>query len=256
MRKTAPIITATLLCLATTATAQDTSDKPATIVVLGVGEVNTPPDIATISFSVRGEGATSDAATQALVDKQRAILSGLRDMTHGAIEVRTGNVALDAARAGDCQINRYGGSSNLSTGTCAIIGYVATLQTTVRMKDIKLAGTATALAGQRGADNASIQNFDLVADAAARRAATAAALNDARRQAETIAAGAHERLGRLLSVRDQEASDASPEDITATASRDALPIVRVPAPPPPSVSLTPAPIATSARLTVSYAIDQ
>lgn len=255
MRTTSLIVITILAGLATAAGAQEPGDRPATIVVMGVGEIRTPPDIATLSFSVRGEGPASDAATQAMVDKQRNVLAGLRDLTHGAIEVRTGNVELNAARAGDCPIGRYGGGSNLSTGACAIIGYVATLQTTIRMKDIRLIGTATALAGQRGADNASITNFGLAADADARRAATAAALEDARRQAETIAAGAHEHLGKLLSVRDQQAFDASPEEITVTGNRVSAP-PPPPPPPPPEVTLTPAPIATSARLTVVYAIEQ
>lgn len=243
------------MALTSAAIAQETTEHPSTIVVMGVGEVETPPDIATLSFSIRGEGATSDAATKAMVDKQAAVLAGLRHLAHGAIEVRTGNVGLDAARAGDCAIGRYGGTTTLSTGPCAIIGYIATLQTTVRMKNIKLIGTATALAGQRGADNASIRSFDLVADADARRAATAAALADARQQAETIAAGAHEHLGRLISVRDQQAFGASPEDIMVTAARADVPPPPPPPPPPPEVTLTPAPITTSARLTVVYAIE-
>lgn len=248
------ITAASATILATGALAQDTGDHPSTIVVLGVGSVDTPPDIATMAFSVRGEGGTSDAATQMLVDKQKAILAGLRDMTHGAIEVRTGTVRIDVARAGNCQINNYGGNTSLSTGACAITGYAATLDTTVRMKNIKLIGTATALAGQRGADNASIGGFDLVADAAARQAATAAALADARRQAETIATGAGEHLGKLLSVRDQQAFDATPQDIMVTAMR--VPAPPPPPPPPPNVTLSPAPITTSARLTVVYAIGQ
>lgn len=241
---------------ASAAAAEEPANHPSTIVVLGVGEVETPPDIATLAFSVRGEGATSDAATQALVDKQRAILAGLRDLTHGAIEVRTGNVEINAARAGECPIGRYGGNSNLSTGACAIIGYVATLETTVRMKDITRIGTATALAGQRGAATASISGFDLVADGEARRAATAAALADARRQAETIAAGAHETLGKLISVRDQQTFGAPPSDIVVTGARVDAPPAPPPPPPPPEVSLTPAPIATTTRLTVIYAIAE
>lgn len=253
MHKALVMAVATLGGVAASAAAQERVERQPMIVVVGVGEVQTPPDVATLSFSVRGEGTTSDAATQALVDKQRAVLAGLRDLARGAIEVRTGTVEINAARAGDCSIGRYGGSANLSTGACAIIGYVASLETTVRLKDVKLVGTATALATQRGADHAAVRSFDLVADTEARRAATAAALADARQQAEAIAAGAHEHLGTLLSVRDQRASAAPAEDIMVTADRVSVP-PPPPPPPPPEVTLNPAPISTSARLTVIYAI--
>ncbi|MGN6376293.1 MAG: SIMPL domain-containing protein [Sphingomonas sp.] len=224
-----------------------------TIRVLGTGEVQTPPDVATMRFSVRGERQTPDDATRALVAKQKTIVAGLGDLAHGQVEVQTGNVEMNVARAGDCQLNRYGSGASLSQGPCAIIGYVATLSTTVRLKDIKLVGTAAALAAQRGAEDAAVSGFDLVADTDARRRATAAALADAKQQAEAIASGSGEHLGRLLSVQDEQASGSPPPDIRVTALV-AVPAPPPPPPPPPGVTLTPAPIDTSARLIVTYAI--
>ncbi|MDB5712018.1 MAG: hypothetical protein JWL96_4088 [Sphingomonas bacterium] len=50
-----------LLATATPAFAAP-GDAPPRITVGGSGQVFTPPDLATIGYTVRGEGATSDAA--------------------------------------------------------------------------------------------------------------------------------------------------------------------------------------------------
>jgi hypothetical protein len=157
--------------LAGSASAREAADGPGTIVVQGIGTIETPPEIATISFAVRGEGGTADAATQALVDRQKAILDGLVRLTNGRIEVETDTVELGAARAGDCRIDGYDSTPARSTGDCAIIGYVATLETKVRMTTVAEAGTAVGLAGRLGAERSSISSYGLGDDASVRRRA-------------------------------------------------------------------------------------
>ncbi|HMI20554.1 MAG TPA: SIMPL domain-containing protein [Sphingomonas sp.] len=244
------IIMGTLAACAAPARAADISALP-TITVVGVGEVKTDPDIANLAFSIRGEGASPDAATRGLVAKQKAIINGLGVLGGGRMEIRTGEVRLDETRAAGC-----GGDDDdnprLSTGKCAVTGYLASISVSVRMEAVKNAGTAVGLAARLGASNAHASDFDILKhDDAARRAA-AAALADAHNRAEAIASAAGEKLGPVVKVTDEAATASDGDDIMVTGARVPAPVMVMP--PPVAVDIRPEPISTTARLTVTYAI--
>lgn len=92
--------------------------SPAVIRVLGHGAVTTPPDLAVISFGVRGEEVTSDEALRALVAKQERIEAALA----GSAAVRTGRLAAQAVRdrACDGKDEEDDGRPRLSKRVCAI----------------------------------------------------------------------------------------------------------------------------------------
>lgn len=238
---------------ASSAWAQDTAAPAApSIQVVGVGIVKTPPDVARLSFDVRGEGATADKATQALVDRQKAIVDALTALA-GAnpIAIHTSDMKVEAARSPACKSeDRFDGGPQLSTGGCAITGYVAHEAVGVRTRDVKDAGTFAGLAARLGADDASVEGYEVEDTAAARQAATAKALADARGQASAIAQGAGASLGALLSVRNQDVAPAL-YDVIVTAERAPPPAV---AAPPIVVTTLPEPIDTTVRLAVTYAI--
>jgi uncharacterized protein YggE len=244
---------AALSLAASSAWAQDTSPSAApSIQVVGVGIVKTAPDIASLSFDLRGEGATADKATQMLVDRQKAIVGALSALA-GAdpIAIHTSDMKIEATRSPDCKGDRFDDSKRLSTGACAILGYIASESVDLRTKDTKDAGTFVGLAGRLGAENASIESYDLEDSSAARAEATAKALADARAQATAIAQGSKSSLGALLSVRNPNIEPGF-ADIVVTAEA---------APPPPEVSAPPImvttlpqPIETTVRLVVTYAI--
>lgn len=225
------------------------------IQVIGTGTVKTPPDVARLSFDLRGEGKTADEATQALVNRQKAIVDALGALAQTtSMSIHTSDMKVEAARAADCKReNRFDDSDDnprLSTGTCAITGYVASESVNVRTSDVKDAGTAVGLAGRLGADNASVEGYDIQDSAAARRQATANALADAQSQATAIARGSDAALGALLSVRTQDAE--STLDMIVTGMREPAPPMLEPA--PIVVTTLPQPIETTARLVVTYAI--
>lgn len=233
--------------LAVPAGAQDSLPQR-TIEVTGTGVVRTPPDVATLAFWIMGEGATPDAATKALVAKQKAVIDGVRDLLGGASEITTGEVIVIEARDQACDNDRR---PKLSEGACAVVGYVASMQGGIRTRAVDQAGTAAALASKLGASDARLQRFALSDPGEAMRRATAEALADARRRAEAAASGAGVRLGALLTIRDQ--NHGSPTEL----------VVRAPAPPPPEpalaaplvqVEVKPAPIETRTQIWVSYAI--
>lgn len=231
---------------------RDDASKAPSITVIGVGEIETPPEIATIAFDVRGEGATADAATKALVKRQKAIFDGLASLGSGKIDINSDDVKLAAVRSSACKTDDDGDARPiLSTGACAVSGYVASLSVRVRMTAVKDAGTAVGLAARLGANDPSLSGFELRSARVAHDRATVAAIADARSQAEAIAKAAGETLGPLLSVHDQQ-TGYDGEDIVVTGLAR-----RVPAPPefaPIAIDIAPKSIETTARLIVSYAI--
>jgi len=248
-----PVLLAALVC-AGSATAQVPPGPAERVIqVTGTGVVRTPPDLATLEFWLRGEGATADAATQALAAKQKAVLDGLSGLLGRGAEVNTGTVTVIEARGPECADARgYNSQPRLSEGACAVKGYLATMQGSARTGSVDRAGTAAGLASRLGASDARVQGFVLADPAEAQRRATAAALRDARARAEAIAAGAGVTLGPIASVRDGYGGG----EIIVSANRVAAP----PPPPPPAapapvtLDTKPRPIETRAQVTVTYAI--
>lgn len=236
--------------VATPSTAQVGRADAPRIQVVGHGSVRTPPDVATISYTLRGEGRTSDEATRALVARQSATEAVLA----GHAEVRTGKLSISEAREKACdsgEDNDYDANTRLSTGACAVVGYVATLAVTAKVTPVADAGTLLELVGRVGGIDPRLDDYDLKDARTANAAAVAAAIGDARSQAQAIAAASNVRLGPLLRVEDQRAVGEAPQDIVVTASRNAPPTV---APPPIVIALKPEPIETEARLVVEFAI--
>jgi uncharacterized protein YggE len=244
------IVLGTLAACAAPANAADGTTPP-TITVVGVGEVKTDPDIANLTFSVRGEGSSADAATRGLVARQKAIIDGLGALGSGRIEVRTGEVRLDETRAAGCG-DDDGDNPRLSTGKCAVTGYLASIRVTVRMASAKDAGTAAGLAARLGASNARASDFEILKPGDAARRAAAAALADAHNRAEAIAAAAGEKLGPVVKVTDEAATATEGDEIVVTALRAPAQV----APPPIAVDIRPESISTTARLTVTYTITR
>lgn len=241
---------AILLLLATTTPALAApADGPPRITVGGSGQVFTPPDLATISYTVRGEGETSDAAVAQMVAKRAKIDAGLALFKQ--IEARASQVSVREVRGRECQPNY--GAPTLSTGACTVVGYVAELSVTVRTTLPKQAGTIVGLVGRQGASNPGLGGFALSDPGAAQRRAIAAALDDARRKAEAIAAGTGVKVGRLITV--SSGNGYNPIEV-----QDGIREVSAPPPPPPpppspiAVDLTPQPISTQANVTVTYEI--
>ncbi|MBB5984413.1 SIMPL domain-containing protein [Sphingobium lignivorans] len=222
------------------------------IVVTSAATIPSPPDRAVVSFSVHGEGATSDEAVRAMVAKRDAIEKGLAGVS-GQSELRAAQVAIAEVRGRDC--NRNYGNPQLSTGECAIIGYTADLQVEVRTSAVNDAGTMVSLAGRLGATNPRIDRFFLAEDKEIRRRGIAEALAEAKLQAEAIARASGVKLGSVISVSNLSFNGPGPYDeIVVTAQGVAAP----PAPPPPppvAIGMKPRAIETQVRVQVVYAIQ-
>jgi uncharacterized protein len=124
---------------------------PARIDVTGYGEVKYMPDVATITYTMRGEGPTSDEALRAMTAAAARIDAAVQGID-AAAEPKTSEVKIAAVRSTDCKEKEYG-PPQLSTGPCAIAGYVATQSVTLRIPAVKDAGTLVGSVGRAGALN-------------------------------------------------------------------------------------------------------
>jgi uncharacterized protein YggE len=222
------------------------------IVVDGHGEVKSMPDIARIGYTLHGEGATSDEAVRAMVASGARIESALKSIDPSA-DPRTSDIKISPARKSECNDDRYDREDDrLSTGACAIVGYVATQGITVRTTAVKDSGTMVGLAARGGAYDARLESFELSDRRPAKREAIAAALADAQAKAAAVATGSHVPLGRLISISTtgREAG----QEIVVTGSR--IPQPNLVSLAPVHVDLKAEQITTSADVTVTYAINQ
>jgi uncharacterized protein len=241
-----------LLVFPAAASAQTAPDQPK-IIVDGYGEAKTMPDVATISYTLRGEGSTSDEALRKMVASANGVAASLRSFSK-TVELSTGEVRVNPVRSSDCKDRDYSSDDNqLSTGACAIVGYVATESATVRTGDVARAGTMVGLAGRHGAMNARLNGFELSDARPAKARAMAAALADAQSKATSIAAGSHIGLGPIITIGTTNREVTRTEDLL-----NALPQSYAPAPEmdPIEVTVAPEPITTTANVVVTYAIQR
>ena len=229
--------------------AQAAPEQPR-IIVDGFGEVKTVPDVATIQYNLRGEGRTSDEAVRAMVASGDQIEKALRSMDSAAAP-RTSEVRVSPARNNACKDREYDREDDqLSTGPCAIVGYVATQSISVRTSAVKDAGTMVGLAARNGGYNVRVENFDLSDPRAAKRQAIAEGLADALAKASAIAAGSRVSLGPILSI--STTAQGGSQDIVITGSR--MPQPNLVTLSPVTVNLQAEQITTRVNVTVTYAI--
>ena len=241
------------LALATPVDAQDGA-SPRGIQVVGNGRVSTMPDMAVLHYWITREGKVPDDASKAIAAKVAAVNNGLRGLLQGGVEITNSDLVIIAVRGSGCENGSgYNATPRFDQGTCSIVGYLATLEGTIRMSDVSKAGTAAGVAARLGARDARLQAYELKDRRAAYQMAMQAAIADAKSQAVLIARAADRKLGALLTVRDQNYRVA--EDVGT------IPVMVPAAPPPPPplapvvIDLKPSPIHTDAQVLVSFAIE-
>lgn len=226
------------------------AEERSRIVVQGLGSVESPPNVANLSYDVRGDGSTNDQAVAALVSKSAAIERALRSIDP-TLDLRSDSVRVQSVRPKDCDEEDYSETVRLGTGECAVKGYVAVQDFSLRTSRVADAGTLVGLAGRRGAYNPKIESFALADDQPAKRSAIAKAMLDARVKADAVAAGTSAKVGAIIAVSLDNARDQSME-IVVTGSR----ILAAERDEPISVNVNPSPVQTTAQVTVTYAISR
>ena len=224
---------------------------PARIEVTGTGEVKYMPDVATIGYTIRGEGPTSDDAVRAMTASAARIDAAIHAID-AAAEPKTSDVRIIEVRSTDCKAQSYG-PPQLSTGACAISGYVATQSVVLRTALIKESGTLVGLVGRAGGQSPRIEGFTVRDSRPQQQQAIAAALADAAMKATVIAAASHVQLGPILNVTSGPRNDA--QQIVLSGVRVAAP-APPPPPPPVPVKVVPELLTTNSFVSVVYSINQ
>lgn len=220
-----------------------------TIQVVAAGSVETSPETATITYRVRGEGAKPDDATRALADRRTRIEKALASVAGVKLQIRTGDLEITEVRGKECREDSRFDAPRLSTGACAIEGYVAEMEVTVTAMPVDKAGTLTGLAAREGATGAKLASFGILDQRAAHKRAMVAAVANGTAEAEAIAAASGVKLGRLLSASDSEALAMIADKISAD---DIGMFANLPA--PVQIAVAPKPVETSARLVMTFEV--
>ena len=148
--------------------------------VTGTGKVTVRPDRATISFTTAGRGATLAAAQGQASAAMVKVMAAMR----------AGGVGRD-----DLQTTDVSGGQARKSG-----GYVAHQSLTVTVRDAANAGALATAGVAAGADSSYGPEFQVADTHAAYDQALAAAVRQARSQADAIAAAAGVRITGIVSV--------------------------------------------------------
>lgn len=187
-----------------------------TVTVTGAGWAEAAPDLMLVSVGVECRAGSVEEAYAAAGAGLAAVSSVLRTGGVDPADLRTAGLTVRADLAW-----RDGEGQKL-------VGYVAAGSLTVRLRDLARASAIVSEAVRAAGDSARLNNLQLVLadDSAVRAQARDAAWQDALRTAEQYAALASARLGRVLSVRDQEPAP-GPVPVAGlqrAAATEALPI--------------------------------
>lgn len=181
--------TATLIAVPAWADAAE-----ATISVTGDGTVAVAPDMATVSLGVTTEADTAKAAMTANNEALTAVIERLKSAGVEARDIQTSGLSLGP---------RFDYSVTSSSGSQTINGYIASNMLTVRVQAIDTVGAVLDAVITDGANTLNGVTFGLKDSTATTDEARKAAITDARRKAELYAAAAGAKLGRVLSISDQ-----------------------------------------------------
>lgn len=190
------LVSAALAMLALTGcTTVEASSNPTdsdAVTATGTGKALAPPDTATLTF---GPSAKAPTASEAL-DKVSAAVAEITSAT-----VTTG-VAEEDIQTADVSV--YPEYAHEEGKEPRVTGYRASIQLRVMVRDIRIVGDVITAATEAGATNMSGPVFSLEDDDAAVDEALRAAVDDARKRAESMAGAADKTVGEVLVLKEQE----------------------------------------------------
>jgi len=164
-----------------------------TITVNGHGEADVAPDTATLSLGVESRGMDAQSALASASSRTNAVVAAVKAQGIPASHIQTSNLSI-----------WYDSQSN---------AYVATHELTVKITDVNSVGSVLDAAVAAGANNSWGVQFGLSNPSNARSQALQAAVGDARKRAESLAAALGVTISGIGSV--SEASYSNPINYAA-----------------------------------------
>lgn len=175
--------------------AQTQTTTQDTVTVTAVGKVEGRPDLASVTFGVRGKADTAQGAMDLLAQRQSSLITALEGMGLPDDAVTTGNLSLRE----NCRYNR-----TLERTVCE--GYLA--RTTVRAEttDLDLVGDIVDTGVKAGASSINNVSFERTEEDAAVDEALRQAVGIADAKARALAEAAGRQLGRVMVIEEGGAS--------------------------------------------------
>ncbi|TSJ62831.1 SIMPL domain-containing protein [Starkeya sp. 3C] len=219
------LIRASLCAVALVATltplaAQDLSTGPRrpVLTVSGEGKASAAPDMATLSSGVVSEGKT---AREALDANSSAVAQMIAAIKAAGVEGR------DVFTSGFSVQPQYAPPKKDSSEAPRITGYQVSNNVTVRVRDLAKLGSLLDELVTKGANQIGGIAFDISEPGKLTDAARAAAVKDARHQAEIIAEASGVRIVRVVSISGEGGPRPMPRMMSAPAmmmKEDSVPV--------------------------------
>jgi len=164
-----------------------------TVTASGTGETFEAPDMAQMYFGATVSADEASAALSQANELAKAITAAAKDAGVAAEDIQTANVSVYPQQ-------------NYEGDKVTITGYQATIQVSVKIRDIEAVGDVIGAASEAGANEISGPSFMLDDDADANAKAIELAIADARSRAEVMAKASGKSLGEIISVTETGAS--------------------------------------------------
>jgi uncharacterized protein YggE len=199
MRKTI-IITGLAFALAAQLAAQaprpagEAADIVPMLSVSGTGEARVAPDEATVRLGVVAQAPTARAAQEQVNRTANAVLEAIRKQGIEAEDIQTSGLSLSPMYSQ--------GRPDAEERAPRITGYQANNTVTIRVEDLTKVGPIIDAGLGAGANNLEGVVFGLRNDEAARRAALADAVREARAKAEALAQALKVQLAGIVDVTE------------------------------------------------------
>jgi len=158
--------------------------------VVGKASMNKAPDIATSQIGVQTFNKEVEPAVAENNRKSDAVISALRQQGIAEKDIYT------------TQFNIYPQRDYANNRPNEIIGFQVDNMVSVTIRDIKIIGKALQTAINAGANNIHGLNFTISDTETIKRDLRLKAIQDARKQAEDIAAAADIKLGKIITIND------------------------------------------------------
>lgn len=161
-----------------------------TVTASGEGKQVAAPDEAEMSFGVTAQGTNAEETLAEASKKSDAIVEAVKEAGIPEDDIQTAGVNLSP---------EY---DYKSSEVPRIVGYQASVQVRVTVRDITKVGDVINAASAAGATDMSGPSFMLSEDSEARSAAIEDAVADAKARAETMAAAAGKSVGEVISLAE------------------------------------------------------
>lgn len=221
------ILAAALILVAGAACSATTVDKAASepqpqrlMTVSGHGEARHAPDIATVNAGVRTQGATAAEALRTNTEQMNKVFAALKSLGIADADMQTSSFSVQPVY----QQPAPPVPGQTQNEPPKIAGYQVFNQVTITLRDLSKLGTALDTLVSSGANDMYGVSFGIADTDPLTDKARDAAIKEAARKAQLMAASAGVKLGRIMSLSESSATPPVPMYRARLAEAAAAPV--------------------------------